>query len=498
VRRRIFCKVLRLNLSILTILIFNTMSMNKYILYIAFMCLLSSFLGCSTDDAIKAYEEEKNILDKDSIELNVMANKWILRAMKLYYYWADDIPQDMESKYSICPQEFYSILLHRKDRFSWISTDKASNDEEIYGSSTNRGFECVFFYADSAQFDLVAEVIYTSPGSQAETDGIKRGMFIKEINGERLNVSNYKELLAAEKACYQFISVDDDIIETRYITVTREAIPQNPILASKMLQYKDHNIGYVCYRQFLNDNGDGSERYKNELVKLFAYFREQRASDIVLDLRYNTGGDINLSVLLGSMLVPEIGIKQEALKIKYNEKLTNAYLSMGYELSLNFMFNEEGYIGNMVNNIIILTGHNTASASEDLINMLLPYKKIVLIGTKTYGKNYGSQVIYSSNKDIKWVLQPITMKIFNSENLSDFDNGFLPDYEIDETSFLMKEFGTIDEPLMSKALEIITNNNEGEVARNRTDKNIYKNNLKRWKYSINVDELYSLKNKFIY
>lgn len=75
------------------------------------MCLLSSFLGCSTDDAIKAYEEEKNILDKDSIELNVMANKWILRAMKLYYYWADDIPQDMESKYSICPQEFYSILV---------------------------------------------------------------------------------------------------------------------------------------------------------------------------------------------------------------------------------------------------------------------------------------------------------------------------------------------------------------------------------------------------
>lgn len=470
----------------------NMLFKDNYIPYIVFLCLFVNIMGCTTDNFTENDNARKSVVANDSTSLNIAANKWIHNTMNLYYYWAEDMPKDMEYLYSMPPQDFFTTLLHNNDRFSWISTTKESNDKKIYGGGTNRGFECAFLYSDSTQFNLIGEIIYTIPGSQAEANGIKRGMFFKEINGTSINISNYEELLSIENANYQFIFINaKSVSDTLNVLVTMDSVQPNPILASKMTQYNGHNIGYICYRQFINDNGDGSEQYKRELIQLFSSFRKQGVSDIVLDLRYNTGGDINLSVLLGSMLVPRNDTTQTALKIRYNEKLTNAYLSMGYVLSLNFSCNDDCYVGDMINNVIILTGPNTASASEDLINMLLPYRKPVIIGTKTYGKNYGSQVFSSSNTDITWVLQPITMKIFNCVDSSDFDNGFIPDYYINEINFPMKEFGAVDEPLMGKALEVITNTSNIAETKGSVPQNVCNSNLKLWKYNINIEEEYS-------
>lgn len=468
-------------------------NMVKTIHYILLYCLTINIIGCTSDDILVPVQitETDNSVTNDSTEINTSVNKWILRTMKLYYYWADDIPYGVDTLYNISPQDYFPKLLHNKDRFSWISNTKESNDEKIYGSNTSRGFECVFFYADSSLENLIAEVIYTYPCSQAEANGIKRGMYFKEINGTPINVSNYKQLLNEDNAYYQFLSINDNnVIDTLNISVTQEDIQRTPFLASSIIPYKEHNIGYLCYKQFLNDDGDDSKQYRDELINLFSSFRKQQISDIVIDLRYNTGGDLNLSVLLGSMLVPKDDTAKVALEIRYNDKLTNAYSSLGYALTLNFNCDDSCYVGDMINNIVILTGPNTASASENLINMLLPYKKPIIIGTKTYGKNYGSQVITSPDPNIKWTLQPITMKIFNSLGLSDFDNGFIPDYEVDELSYNMKEFGTIDEPLMNKSMEVISGKiNEAAKAKGIVP-DFRKNyrNLRLWKYNIDIKQ----------
>lgn len=464
--------------------------MVKTIHYILLCCLMINIISCTSDDILvpKQITGTDNAVTNDSTEINTYVNKWIFRTMKLYYYWADDIPGGLDSLYNISPQDYFPKLLNDNDRFSWISKTKELNDEKIYGTNTSRGFECVFFYADSSLENLIAEVIYTYPGSQAETNGIKRGMYFKEINGTPINVSNYKKLLNEENAYYQFLSINDNnVIDTLNISVTQENIRQTPFLASNITPYKEYNVGYFCYKQFLNDDGNDSKQYRDELIKLFSSFRQQLISDIVIDLRYNTGGDLNLSVLLGSMLVPKKDTAQVALEIRYNDKLTNAYSSLGYDMKLNFNCDDSCYIGDMINNIVILTGPNTASASEDLINMLLPYKKPVIIGTKTYGKNYGAQVISSPDSIIRWTLQPITMKIFNSAGLSDFDNGFIPDYEIDELNYNMKAFGTIDEPLMNKALEVISGRVNTAEAKGLTSN--FRNSLRNhqlWKYSIDI------------
>ena len=459
--------------------------MKKYLQYILILYISINIVACSSDNVVyDDYLSQVAVNNTDSTELNISANKWILRMMKLYYYWADSIPSNMESKYKLSPHLFFGELLHSQDHFSWISNTKSLNDEKIYGSIKNNGFECVFF-TDSTQFNLLGEVIYTYPGSDAEAHGIKRGMFFKKINETQINMSNYKELLNKEEAYYQFLSINKNIIDTINCTILQKNTHLNPILCSKIITLKKRKIGYLCYRQFINDNNDGSDTYKKELIQLISSFQKQNISDIVLDLRYNTGGDINLSVLLGSMLVPKDAKNKVALKIKYNEKLTKAYSSIGSNLVLHFKCNDDCYIGDIIDNIIILTGPNTASASEDLINMLLPYKKPIIIGTCTYGKNYGSQIFKSVNENIPWVLQPITMKIFNSADSSNFDKGFEPDYEVNELNFQMKMFGALDEPLMQKAIEVIL-----KTSNIKKTKNIISNNLqyKLWKYNIEIQK----------
>ena len=430
---------------------------------IGFFLIFFNFviLSCSQDNI---YEDLSSSVVFDSIACdstihNHVANKWILKTMKLYYFWEDLIPSNMGDSMELPPDIFFGKLLNKKiDRFSWISKSETINNELLYGKIQNKGFEYLLFYSDTTMYNLTAEVIYTYPNSYAEKQGIKRGWFFNIIGGYQINIDNYIQLLSDSDLKYEFWNVkDDNTIDTTLINVKEEKLSLNPILKSTVISIDEHRVGYLCYRQFKADDGDGSEIYKKELLEQFLNFIDKGVDNLVLDLRYNSGGDIDLCVLLGSLIVPKTDTAQVALKVKYNKKLDDAYSSIGLGNVIYFKNNLSGYIGNRLDKIIILTGPNTASASEDVINMLLPYKKPILIGLTTYGKNYGSQSFISSDNNIKWVIQPITMKIYNGANESNFEKGFLPDYEIDENAYIMKEFGDVDEPLLAIALDVISN-----------------------------------------
>lgn len=429
----------------------------------SFLIILLSIFAVTSCSQKNVFDEELpsdialESVATDTCVQNSTANKWIYKTMRLYYYWADSIPSCIKDSMELSPKVFFDKLLYKADRFSWISKNVDSNNETLYGKMLNKGFEYMLFYSDTTMYNLTAEVIYTYPKSSAEKQGIKRGWIFDTIDGCRINVDNYSQLLSVPSSMYEFKHVSkDNNVDTTVINIGEKSLSFNPILKSSVIECDKHKVGYLCYQQFKTDDGDGSEVYKKELLEKFACFKKEGVDNIVLDFRYNPGGDINLCVTLGSLIVPKADTAQVALKIKYNPKLNDAYSSIGLGNIINFDQHLDCYIGDKLENIFILTGPNTASASEDVINMLLPYKKPILIGLTTYGKNYGSQSIISSNENIKWVMQPIMMKIFNSADKSDFDFGFKPDYEIDEKIYLMKEFGDIEEPLLSTALNIIS------------------------------------------
>lgn len=108
--------------------------------------------------------------------------------------------------------------------------------------------------------------------------------------------------------------------------------------------------------------------------------------------------------------------------------------------------------------VYILTSKHTASASEATINSLKPYMDVVVIGENTVGKGVGMQTI--STYKYKYALVPITFRFYNCEGESIPDNGITPDFYVsDGYDTPKREIGELSEPLLAKAIELITSHN---------------------------------------
>ena len=108
--------------------------------------------------------------------------------------------------------------------------------------------------------------------------------------------------------------------------------------------------------------------------------------------------------------------------------------------------------------VYFLTTGGSASASESLMVGLYPYMDVVQIGTTTYGKCYGSILVddWNEPKRHDWAMRPIVIKYSNADGFTDFVDGIDPDYEVQDNLLYAKPFGSLEDPLLAKALEDIT------------------------------------------
>ena len=206
--------------------------------------------------------------------------------------------------------------------------------------------------------------------------------------------------------------------------------------------------------------------YDNQLNEAFGTLKNEGVTDLVLDLRYNGGGSVLTATRLASMITGQFE-GQLFAKQQWNGKV-QAYFEENNPSQLVNNFTNS--IGNATINslnltrVYILTTGSTASASELVINGLKPYIEVVQIGDVTTGKNVGSITIYDSptfgkenrNPIHRYAMQPIVLKIVNSEDFGDYFNGLTPNYALKENITDLGELGTISEPLLSTAIGKIT------------------------------------------
>ncbi|HCB46636.1 MAG TPA: peptidase, partial [Algoriphagus sp.] len=109
------------------------------------------------------------------------------------------------------------------------------------------------------------------------------------------------------------------------------------------------------------------------------------------------------------------------------------------------------------NRVYVLTSSRTASASELIINGLKPYMDVFIIGDVTTGKNVGSVPIEDEdNPQNSYGLLPIVFQSFNSQDKSDYSNGFTPNITAKETAERLRQFGDVNEQLLRTAITQIT------------------------------------------
>lgn len=485
--------------------------MRKY----AIICvLITAFVNLYFSSCKDSNDDESSTASSNSS--NDSINQWIYENMDTYYLWADKLPSSPD--YTLSPDAFFESLLYTsEDRFSWIQDDYEDLLNTLNGvESQEIGFEYMF-WGKSSTDSVYIEVLYPKKGTDATSKGIVRGDFITSVNGKAITLSNYSTILSGSSS-YTF-TVAKNLggwkLSTPYtVEVTPSSdYSEDPVYLSKTISTNSGKVGYLAYNFFANDDGDNTYSYSKELVDSLNKFVSDGISNIVLDLRYNSGGAITSAQILASSLVKSRSTSNVFVQYTYNSFLTNYFQkyygsSYFYDYFIN-KFTPSGTssvslpnLGDQLTNIYILTGEYTASASELIINGLKPYMNITLIGDTTYGKNVGSISIYEEGSTTNtWGMQPIVTKLYNSAGESNYTDGFAPDYYADDYygddgyPRILKSLGDESKNLLSIALEYINGTLKSTT---QTKSKAYKQTIgkvimgKARKYDLHVD------NKAIY
>ncbi|MDR1339425.1 MAG: hypothetical protein LBK58_05165 [Prevotellaceae bacterium] len=408
---------------------------------------------------------------------NEEVNEWILENMQIYYLWEAYLPSRTDKTLSP-PDYFESILYRPVDRFSWIQENFLELLNSLSGVSTEAGYDYNLLRMSQSSSEVIAYITYIKPGTPAEAAGLKRGSFFHKINGEQITIENYSSL-TQQTSKYHTLGISEisgnTITGVKNVTLDIiENYPENPILLDTIYNIQNKKIAYFVYNFFARDRGDGSVSYEKELNDLFYRFKSEQIDELIVDLRYNSGGAVITTEALASMISGQSEDKIFYME-EYNQLVSNE-LKRIYGEDYNktkFIKNIERYNGSgqVIESIPInsLSGLSTlycivsrrsASASELLINGLRPYMNVVLTGETTYGKNVGSITIYEEDpvkqKNNKWGMQPIVLKISNANNFSEYGEGFAPDREIYEhDTDIIRQLGDTEELLLHATINKI-------------------------------------------
>lgn len=399
-------------------------------------------------------------VDPDTPEEPDAAAKQYLRknCMNVYYYWRDEVLDRNAkldaSKYDI--YGFFDALLYKQDHWSWMCDKEYYVSDETGVLSGTWGVsigQAVEYYND---YNLRVRFVY--PGSPFERFGVTRGAVLTHINGQSVEddetgftnekLKIYQEQYFQSPQTFTFHLTDGR--DTTFTASMAQSLSTRSSLVTRIFQPDEFEgltvpVGYFHYMAFKNN-------FLDDIAQAMDSFRGAGVRNLIVDLRYNGGGDARASDTLMTYLAP-----RSAVGKPYVVRRHNRYLA-----SLDDSFKDENNtyaIGPNVNRldldrIYFITGAGTASASEMVINGLRPYfgDKLQMVGDTTYGKPNGMYVLMYPGKDsdyeaynkgnfakLQWVFLPIAFFNENSRGESIPWDGFVPDiYRPDD---LYHDFG---------------------------------------------------------
>lgn len=432
---------------------------------------------------------DKNADDpkEPTVELNNKINDFVWRGMNKHYYWQKDIANladtknDVQSDYNTYlngfndPEGLFESLLYQQgttDRFSWFIDDYRASDEARRGINDAFGFEFSLARVSQNSNDVIGYVTYVVPNSSASDANMKRGDVFNVFNGVTLNLDNYSvvnKYYTDDNISMKFATIQNGSIVSNgeEANLTIRQVVENPVHYSSIINIAGKKVGYLVYNGF-------KYTFHNELNDVFGTFKSEGINELVLDLRYNGGGTVLTSAYLSSMIYAGATENEIFAKLIYNSKNSDensAYPFFDEANIYNIDGDRTGSVPlnrlNTLNRIYVIISDDTASASEMVINGLRAYmgeSNVILIGSTTYGKNVGSFTVYDSpdftssniNTAHTKAIQPITFKIFNKLDQSDYTLGFEPNIPQIEYVSDMKPFGDLNEPLLKRALDNIS------------------------------------------
>jgi len=319
-----------------------------------------------------------------------------------------------------------------KDKFHFtVPTDEY---EQSVSTGAALGYGA-YFKLIRASAPREVRVAYVQPGSPADTAGIVRGMSVTAIDGVAVSNGNAATLnaglfpaLAGER--HTFTVRAPGASASADISLRAAVVTEDPVLKTEIISPAgdpSKTVGYMLFNTF------GTASAEKALFDSFTDFKAQNVNELVLDLRYNGGGFLDIAAQLGFMIAGDANTNGRTFeKIQFNDKFPATNPVTGGRLeptlfvdeSLDFSVDPDTPLPSLdLARVYILSTDDTCSASEALINGLTGVDfEVVLIGGQTCGKPYG----FYATDNCGLTYFTIQFVGVNEKSFGDYTDGFTP------------------------------------------------------------------------
>ncbi|MEO6389194.1 MAG: S41 family peptidase [Croceibacterium sp.] len=343
---------------------------------------------------------------------------WALAQLQEWYLFPDLLNSAADPAAYTTVDDYIDALVaparaQNKDRYFTYLTS-ISQENAYYQQGSSAGYGIRLGYDTGANKVYVIEAF---EGGNALAAGLDRGTELLQINGQSVS-----SLMASGGPSAVINALGPDTVGTtrtlvvadlsgvqRTVTISKSDYALDPVsdrYGAKIIMDGGRKVGYLNMRTFI-DTSDPNLR------AAFAMFKAQGVTELIIDLRYNGGGLISIAELMGDLL----GSGRTGQIFDY---VTFRPSKASNNESYAFHAQPEAIAPTK---IAFIGTHSTASASELVINGMVPYlgTNMALIGTNTYGKPVGQIALDRTACDDR--LRAIALKLENANHQGEYFNG---------------------------------------------------------------------------
>lgn len=342
---------------------------------------------------------------------------------------------DYEAVYEAMATALFDAL---GDEYTYYVTAEESDDyeEEITGTYGGLGIYFTKTYVDyqepsdeSTLYAIITQVFPNTPSAKA---GLRAGDWIIAIDGEdvvELEATDCAKRMKGTPGTSVSLTIRRG--ETSFtISVTREMI-NVPTVEYEMI--KGSHTAYLRILEF-------SSNTYNSIAQALADLSSQGMEKLIIDLRDNPGGDVDVSLGIADMFVSGSTL----LSISYKD----------HSRDVTYVANGSVTVSPDVEVAILVNG-GTASAAEIFSAAMKDNGRAVLFGTTTYGKGV-MQIVSSFGTGYTSIT---TASFVGPSGNTIHEEGVQPDYEVKDVMVPDEELDAYTEMINSKVVEEFVNEN---------------------------------------
>jgi carboxyl-terminal processing protease len=308
------------------------------------------------------------------------------------------------------PQQYHSLQVNTSGELTGVGLQIALNPE-------------------TGRLEVVTPIV----DSPADLAGIKPRDRILKIEGiptDNLTLDEAAARMRGPIGSSVTLVIARDGVEEKEVTLVRDRIELNPVIADLRLSPQGTPIGYLRLTQF-NANA------AMELAHAMTSLEKKGAAAYILDLRNNPGG-----LLQSGIEIARLWLNSGTIVYTVNRQgIENSFESFGPALTDD--------------PLVILVNQGTASASEILAGALQDNGRATLVGETTFGKGLIQSLFELSDGSGL----AVTIAKYETPKHRDINKlGIQPDQEIATASISRTQIATADDPQYQAALDLLTSN----------------------------------------